>query len=322
LRDAIDLSSASDEFYSVAVFCQLSFDKSSSAARLIMRHGDFLPGYGKYFSRFLDAVPDVLLHATRRMNNELTSSCLAEICNDADFNANLHPPLLESQICVPPGYVAQELREIECRDLMVRRSRSGDGLDLLDAQTERVVFPVDLGFQTALARPALVQFLARFSPTYAFNPPLPDLHSNHDSANTRSVECRPRITLEGQVVLARRRWSVPEELLPSSGRNESAADYFLRVNLWRQKLGLPVSVYAKVRNPPSGVRMADAGSDAEGQIQDDADVMRQNDKELTPHVGKEQLPAESVAPQDRSRERHGSRDSWKPQFIAFDGSPV
>ena len=57
--------------------------------------------FGKYFSRFLYLLPDEVEKDLVASNRRLTRSELAEICGDASYNADLHPPLLPEEIAYP-----------------------------------------------------------------------------------------------------------------------------------------------------------------------------------------------------------------------------
>ena len=80
---------------------------------------NYLGGYGKYFSRFLHVLPDEIEAELRASNLELTSQDLAEICGDANFNANLHPPLLPREVSYPTGESGAAGEQIRTSELRV-----------------------------------------------------------------------------------------------------------------------------------------------------------------------------------------------------------
>jgi hypothetical protein len=79
---------------------------------------------------------------------------------------------------------------------------------------------------------------------------------------------RPRVVFDGSVVLRRRQWVVPLALLPQRSTDESALDFFLRVNRWREQHGIPREVYARLEPvyapaPAAGeARAAEEGAEA------------------------------------------------------------
>ena len=91
---------------------------------LVLQGGSYTTGFGKYFSRFLYMLPDDVQEQVRRENASVTGELLAEICGDAQFNANLHPPLLAGRSATPPARAAQRRGAVaEPRDLRGARSR-------------------------------------------------------------------------------------------------------------------------------------------------------------------------------------------------------
>jgi len=61
-----------------------------------------------------------------------------------------------------------------------------------------------------------------------------------------------RFLQEYRLVLARRRWTVPQALFPGRDRQESEAGSFLRIRRWREELDLPEEVFVRIEPPPAG----------------------------------------------------------------------
>ncbi|HEX8430241.1 MAG TPA: lantibiotic dehydratase, partial [Longimicrobium sp.] len=142
---------------------------------LVLGGGSYTVGYGKYFSRFLYMLPDEVQEMVRRDNAALTGELLAEICGDAQFNANLHPPLLRWEISYPTGEGGVADEQLRSSDLRVELSpEDPHNLLLRHAPTGARVVPVDLGFLNPRMRPPLYQLLSRFTPPATFSPYLPD----------------------------------------------------------------------------------------------------------------------------------------------------
>ena len=99
-------------------------------------------------------------------NRRLTRSELAEICGDASYNADLHPPLLPEEIAYPTaeggsaeGGSARD--QISVSDLAMEPDpRSPFRVRLVNVTTGREVIPVDLGFRNPRMRPLLFQMLS------------------------------------------------------------------------------------------------------------------------------------------------------------------
>ena len=214
---------------------------------------EILVGFGKYFSRFLYLLPEEVEKDLVASNQRLTRSELAEICGDASFNADLHPPLLPEGIAYPTAEGGSADDQISVADLAVEPDpRCPFRVRLVNVTTGRQVIPVDLGFRNPQMRPLLFQMLSRMTPVSAFvlNPPArPEEPGDAGREAPGHVIHRPRVTYRGRLVLARRRWTVPQALFPGRGRQESEAGYFLRIKRWREELGLPEEVFVRIVAP-------------------------------------------------------------------------
>ncbi|MCG8459583.1 MAG: lantibiotic dehydratase family protein, partial [Holophagales bacterium] len=219
----------------------------------------YLTGFGKYFSRFLYLLPAEVLSDLRATNRRLTDQELAEICGDANFNANLHPALLPDELAYPTAEGAGG-EQIATWDLRVEPDPEDvHRLRLVRASSGKEIVPVDLGFLNPRMRPPLFQLLSRFTPSISFNLPLPEspgtgVGEGGDGRSTASggVEYRPRITYRGRLILARRRWRITHEAFPYRRSGEGEGEYFLRLQEWRQGLGLPAEVFVRIDLlPPS-----------------------------------------------------------------------
>jgi hypothetical protein len=140
------------------------------------------------------------------------------------------------------------------------------------------VFPLDLGFLNPLWRPPLFQLLANLGPACNFGLQIPETPQDNwetvpetvpetaretapaaaageaDDGAAEAAEprvlYRPRIVLDGRLVVARRRWKVPPELYPSREAAESDADHFLRTDRWRRSHGIPREVFVSLYPTP------------------------------------------------------------------------
>ena len=141
----------------------------------ILHGASYTAGYGKYFSRFLYMLPDDVQEDVRRANGALTGEMLAEICGDAQFNANLHPPLLRWEISYPTGESGATGDQLPSSQIVVQPDpEDPQNLALVHAPTGRRVIPVDLGFLNPRMRPPLYQLLSRFTPPVMYAPPIPE----------------------------------------------------------------------------------------------------------------------------------------------------
>jgi hypothetical protein len=262
---------APDHASSLSVFCHLLPPSESTAGvwRIVSTGAKALPGYGKFFSRFLYMLPETVLDNIRDVNRAgRHGEIFAEIGGDGDFNANLHPSMLPWEIENPfrPASTASENR-LKYAELIVRRDPADPhALQIINEADDRV-WPIDLGFLTLLRRPALYNLVTRFQPVGHCVIPLTHLTAEEidEYVSKTNVTYLPRVVFEERVVIARRRWVVPESAYPRQRVDESDAGFFLRVHEWRSEHGIPGRVFVRYRgqgsNPPKQNAAGDAGPD-------------------------------------------------------------
>lgn len=161
---------------SMGAFGLLIPAEGEDADPTFLLHGSsYTAGYGKYFSRFLYMLPDDVQEDVRQANAALTGEMLAEICGDAQFNANLHPPLLKWEISYPTGESGNSEEQLRSSEiLVVPDPEDPQSLALVHGPTRRRVIPVDLGFLNPRMRPPLYQLLSRFTPPVMYAPTIPE----------------------------------------------------------------------------------------------------------------------------------------------------
>jgi lantibiotic biosynthesis protein len=160
---------------SVSLFGQYWREAESGREGFVLPNGSLHTGYGKYFSRFLYLLDPQFTVAVQEENRRFADVMLAEICGDADFNANLHPPLVPWELEYPTSDGGHAGHSLNISDLVVAPSTQYPGtLELRHRQSGVRVEPVDLGFLNPNMRPALFQFLSRFNGFLNFALPLPD----------------------------------------------------------------------------------------------------------------------------------------------------
>jgi hypothetical protein len=386
----------------------------------LLQGGSYTAGYGKYFSRFLYMLPQEMLSEVRAANDALTGELLAEICGDAQFNANLHPPLLRWEISYPTGESGAAGDQVLSSHLFVEPDpEDPHSLCLRHGPTGRRVVPVDLGFLNPRMRPPLYQLLSRFTPPVTFAPSVPEsllqrpsteektsaegdaapvedtaaeaasvdpaavaadapeasaepnaggevakddaaaiAPSDADAVAVAGVENadgqadasaeekpagppprivhRPRISVDGRVLITRRRWLVPAALLPQRTAEEGAADFFVRASRWRREEGIPESCYLRVIPLPDpaarkpGEPQAEQPDAQEAAMNVGADAPPAAEEAEAPEAAAAQPAAEGAPAADAAAEGEKappmkvttpSRDFYKPQFMDF-GNPL
>ncbi|MEM7584068.1 MAG: lantibiotic dehydratase [Acidobacteriota bacterium] len=292
-------------------------------------------GFGKYFSRFLYLMPERVQRRLFANNEQMTEQRVAEICGDGAFNGNLHPPLMSWELSYPTGESGPSQTQLKTSEIGVAKDpEDPNALCLIHRPTGKRVLPVDLGFLNSHMRPPLYQLLSRFTPPASFNPMIPETPEptpsasppdpetdeakdpspavspdgvaadGADSVSPETVFYRPRITYRGTLVLGRRLWIVPAAAFPRPWGDETAAGYFLRVESWRAKHGIPSQVFLQMRPLPSfsappatPATPVDSASPDEGAATQDATA--------------------DPEPADKPRGPQLRGDLYKPQYIDF-----
>ncbi len=245
---------------SCAVFSQIY--RQDGEAHMVLNGA--LPGWGKYFSRFLHVFDHRITEDLRDWNAPASSSVLFLEAQDASvFNANLHPPLLPYEIWIPGGHNSlPPRRQIPITDIQISLDPREDMLVLHSTRRGCRLHVLDLGFQSLLGRSELFQMLQYFNPVQipmlgmlieALREPKEEKSANGSSTpseDARSEESRvtrgPRIVFENRVVLRRRTWHFPKPTLPVRASKQSDWSYFCQVHDWKQEHGLPDQVFASI----------------------------------------------------------------------------
>lgn len=257
------------EGWSVTFYAEpLGRPAAGEPERVHLRRGGYYLGYGKMFSRFLPLFDDAFTEELRERNRETGEALLAELSEDANFNANLHPWLIEHEIRDPLSEGRGREASFLPTELDVRPAPDDPhALALVHTASGRRVLPVDTGFMSPHARPPLYRLLATFHPAPTFDWPLP---SSRTGRALEEITVRPRVVLDRRLVLHRRTWLVPGPLYPRRAEGEGESAYFLRLGLWRRRHGLPERVYVRFqtlrpedRAPDAAREGAAAGGGAE-----------------------------------------------------------
>lgn len=268
LASAVDgIPAAHNPCLSLSIFVQLLPGLAPDGGPALLT-SNYLKGFGKYFSRFLDVLPEPVQEAVVDNNRQLTDAWLAEICGDGNFNANLHPPLVDHEVSYPTAEGSATEGRLMTSDLQVERSPGDDhALALRHGPSGQRVIPLDLGFQNPKMRPPLYQLLSSFSPACNYFLQVPELAVTWDEVDDAAQEAgahippvahRPRIAFAGRLVLARRRWAVRADVYPRRQVRESESEFFLRANRWRREHGIPREVFLSIRALPVPQKADDA----------------------------------------------------------------
>ena len=305
-----------DPCRSVSFFVQLLPGFAAGGETALVANG-YLNGYGKYFSRFLYLLPEAVEADLVAANRALSDEQLAEICGDAGFNANLHPPLLPWEVSYPTGESGAAEQQIKTSDLYAETDpEDPHRLRLRRGSSGHEVVPVDLGFLNPRMRPPLFQMLSRFTPPASFSLHVPDSPEEPEEAMpAEPVRYRPRVTYRGRLVLARRQWRIYPDAFPHRRAKETEAEYFLRLQCWREELGLPEEAFMRVRVLPMPHQPQDASPAAAGTSPPEDQTPEKNAEDRAEQA--EEAEKETAPGPRRTARRRVRQHLHKPQYIDF-----
>ena len=243
---------------SFGVFAQPYRDPVNPGKWIFVLNGSF-PGFGKMFSRFLHIFDDTVTNNLREWNQKLTKEDLLLEDHDASFfNANLHPPLMPYEIWMPNGNNTLPAdQQIPITEVELSYNKEEKQLQLTHIPTKKRVYVFDLGFQGHMGRSQLFQMLEKFSlakylGAYSLVNVLNSLSSpqsneknttDKQSGKKPTILIKPRIIYEGRIVLQRKAWIIPKQLLPLRKPGEESWSYFARLSEWRISNHIPEETF-------------------------------------------------------------------------------
>ena len=204
-----------------------------------------LPGMGKVAGRFLHLLDPSITADFRTWNKNLyPEHLLLELNDGSAFNANIHPPLLAYEVCMPGGnnsYPADA--RVSLQDLVVKYDGDTESLLLVHTGQNKPVYAFDLSLESFYNRSHFYRLLAHFNTVQRvrLRALIVALDRKHATVYPPDdcIQVKPRITFGGQVVLRRKGWLIKTAFIPLCGNDESPADYFKRLHTWRIENGLP-----------------------------------------------------------------------------------
>lgn len=201
------------------------------------------------FSRFthcFDADTPTLAERLRAQAAELTPPgvVFAELTGGAaTTNLNLHSRLTDYVIVCPgESSSAPADRQLTLDDLHLAHDPDTDRIVLRSTRLDKEVVAVYLGYLVPMALPQIPRTLLLLSPASAVRL---DVWRGVPAATTDGITVRPRLRL-GNIVLARRSWSVPVRELPDTGDPGTDPAAFLGWRRWRARHGIPEQAFATV----------------------------------------------------------------------------
>lgn len=337
---------------SVSLFSQIVLT-DNKIDKLIVPAGTYLNGYGKYFSRFIRLFSKEEQEKIREVNSQYTDKIIAEISGDANFNANLHPPMLEWEISYPLGESGLSDKTLYTTDISVVRCPDNDAsISLYHNPTGKFLSPVDLGFLNPMMRPPLYQLMSKFTTPANFSFRVPESpkkyvpqknkeeQKSEDKKETKPEENKkqepevvyiPRISFDDDIIISRKKWKIPAALFVTPGTGENNEDYLIRLTEWRAVYNIPDEVYVRIQPLPTATKPEDKKetskeenqekTEAAAEKKEEAEVKSEEVKEEKSSDEKEDTNKEQTTDKEAQKKmmkrQKFSRDFQKPQYIDF-----
>jgi hypothetical protein len=213
------------------------------------------PGYGKMMSRFLHILPEEVSAAIRKHNTILqpNDAIFIEDCDASYFNANIHPALLPFEVWMPGGNnTLPAKQQIPITALRIVFHKTKNELHLQHIPTGKRVFVFDLGLQVHTGRSKLFQLLDKFTQAqYLTVQPICNginlaLNRKIDPGEKKSIITLPRILHEQDIIIQRKTWIIPKEVIPLKSKDMCEWKYFIAINQWRREHEIPDEVFVYV----------------------------------------------------------------------------
>ncbi len=251
-----------------ATSCSL-FVQIAAASEAALQNGDFLivldrciNGWGAYATRYIGMYetpdePDPLLRMMRQH--------LRQVQHQGEFvglpvfsdvsNLQVHPHLTPRTLTLPVEPASTENTPLPASQVAVRYHAPTNQLQLIDKTTDQPIVPLYTGGMYSPSMPALMQAMVHeLTPVFY---PLNKSFWNHLLAPTfadadqnvldwqAKVVHLPRVQI-GRVVLDREQWLVSAVEIPQLQPHESVSEFFQRLYQWKEDVGLPDIVFAKI----------------------------------------------------------------------------
>ncbi len=207
-----------------------------------------MPGFGKMFSRFLHVFHENLTDQIRDQNESMAGVDLFLEDSDASFfNANIHPALMPFEIWMPGGQNSLPAeKQIPITELRIVANSERNSIHLIHHPSQKTVWIFDLGFQSERGRSQLFRLLAKFTKTnYPYWSGMLNAINKASQLQGKpsQIRIRPRVVFEDRIVLQRKAWLIPKELLPIRKPGDNDWTYFNIVHRWRVQNKLPEEMF-------------------------------------------------------------------------------
>jgi hypothetical protein len=170
----------------------------------------------------------------------------ASIAETGEINVNSHERLTSYEILFPASCSQYDKnQQLSLSDLQAIFDKTTQEFRLFSPRLNAQITPLHLGFSLTQMMPPLYQALITTTQRYPKFDLLTLLEALLTIEEKKRTRRYPRVAL-GHIVLNRACWKVPLENIPTREQGETAFDYCVKINRWRESEGLPITCFRRV----------------------------------------------------------------------------
>lgn len=237
-----------------SVFIQFYYDRTGSLKGVVNK---LMWGMGKLSGRFLYLFDDAVTVTHKQWNTGVGPDVMQmELSDNSNFNANLHPPLLDWEIKMPGSHTRMSHeKQIPISSLVITCDYLEQRPRLIHGSSGSEVDAFDLSLESFYNRSNLYKLLAHFNripyvSLSALIHKVDKINDRNAADKSDNIILKPRIVFKGRLIIRRKGWLIPINNIPEQLPQEELGTYLLKLKLWLEENRLPHEVFLFLRVSP------------------------------------------------------------------------
>ncbi len=212
------------------------------------------PGFGRHFMRYVDCLEKDEIEkfiATYKNNIDITQyGKVYDIGTNLGLNINKHISCLANAIQYPQSLCSKERYNGEREQYFISYDDEYNQLCIVDEENRRIEI-TPMGFIFPRVAPGYYRFLAAFSNSQGAEISFWDRFDSYYRADLKSI-CYPRIILDNNLVIERKTWKIPCNILKDNEKVE-LEEYMNLMDKLIKIYGIPKKIFAKMSMDIDGI---------------------------------------------------------------------
>ena len=212
------------------------------------------PGFGRHFMRYVEGLGDKQVDefiSCYKDNVEKTQyGMLYDIGTNLGLNINKHIPCLNNAVAYPQSLYMNAVDNEKKEEYYISYDREYDQLCVSNENGKRIEI-TPIGFIFSRVAPGYYRFLSAFSNSQGAEISFLDRYHSYCGEEGKSV-CYPRIILDNDIMVERRTWKIPCDVLKNTDRLESES-YLKLLDAFIREGNIPKRLFAKVSVDIDGI---------------------------------------------------------------------